>query len=441
MTDTDAEASAVDPAAPEASLLLPPDSRDGTVVDSSEVSQDGAPADATVALDMPADGVPPVVQTERGLLEAAAAIAAGEGPVALDAERASGYRYGQRAYLVQLRREGSGTWLIDPIACPDLSPVNEAIGNAEWILHAATQDLACLAEVGLRPRQLFDTELAGRLLGLPRVGLAAVVEHYLGLSLAKEHSAVDWSTRPLPEPWLRYAALDVEVLVEVRNLMGVDLARQAKDGWAREEFEALLDFTGPAPRVDPWRRTSGMHKVRQRRTAAVVRELWEARDAIAQERDVSPGRVLPDAVLVEIAMAAPTSVDTLPSGHRSVRRYQRQWLDAVNRANAIPEADLPPMTLRSDGPPPQRAWPERDPVAAARLADTREALTAFATERAIPVENVLSPEPLRRVIWSPPHDRSAAGFAQALQGLGARRWQTDIVAPMVAAAFAAHPDE
>ncbi|KRE55772.1 3'-5' exonuclease [Phycicoccus sp. Soil748] len=422
-------------------MLLPPDSRDGTVVDSSEVSQDGAPADATVALDMPADGVPPVVQTERGLLEAAAAIAAGEGPVALDAERASGYRYGQRAYLVQLRREGSGTWLIDPIACPDLSPVNEAIGNAEWILHAATQDLACLAEVGLRPRQLFDTELAGRLLGLPRVGLAAVVEHYLGLSLAKEHSAVDWSTRPLPEPWLRYAALDVEVLVEVRNLMGVDLARQAKDGWAREEFEALLDFTGPAPRVDPWRRTSGMHKVRQRRTAAVVRELWEARDAIAQERDVSPGRVLPDAVLVEIAMAAPTSVDTLPSGHRSVRRYQRQWLDAVNRANAIPEADLPPMTLRSDGPPPQRAWPERDPVAAARLADTREALTAFATERAIPVENVLSPEPLRRVIWSPPHDRSAAGFAQALQGLGARRWQTDIVAPMVAAAFAAHPDE
>jgi ribonuclease D len=438
VTDTDAEASAVDPAGREASLFLPQDATDGSL---PEPSEDGAPVVEPVALDMPADGVPPVVETERGLLEAAAAIAAGEGPVALDAERASGYRYGQRAYLVQLRREGSGTWLIDPIACPDLTPVNEAIGNAEWILHAATQDLACLAEVGLRPRQLFDTELAGRLLGLPRVGLAAVVEHYLGLSLAKEHSAVDWSTRPLPEPWLRYAALDVEVLVDVRNLMGVDLARQAKDGWAREEFEALLDFTGPAPRVDPWRRTSGMHKVRQRRTAAVVRELWEARDAIAQDRDVSPGRVLPDAVLVEIAMASPTSVDTLPSGHRSVRRYQRQWLEAVNRANAIPEADLPPMTLRSDGPPPQRSWPERDPVAAARLADTREALTAFAAERAIPVENVLSPEPLRRVIWSPPEDLSAAGFAAALQALGARRWQTDIVAPMVAAAFAAHPDE
>src|SRR5690349_19735977 len=254
---------------------------------------------------MPADGVPPVVESERALMDAARAIAAGEGPVALDAERASGYRYGQRAYLVQLRREGSGTWLIDPIACPDLSPINDAIGSAEWILHAATQDLACLAEVGLRPQQLFDTELAGRLLGLPRVGLAAVVEHYLGLSLAKEHSAVDWSTRPLPEPWLLYAALDVEVLVEVRDHVAADLEAQGKTGWATEEFDALTRFTGPPPRVDPWRRTSGMHKVRNRRTAAIVRELWQERDAMAVERDVSPGRVLPDAALIEVALSAP----------------------------------------------------------------------------------------------------------------------------------------
>src|SRR6476620_1252990 len=274
--------------------------------ETAATAPEGPAPPLVVPVDEQADGVPHVVETERELARAADAVASGEGPIAIDAERASGYRYGQRAYLVQVRREGAGTWLIAPVGCPDLSPLDEAIGAAEWILHAATQDLACLAEVGLRPRQLFDTELAGRLLGLPRVGLAAVVEHYLGLSLAKEHSAVDWSTRPLPEPWLRYAALDVEVLVDVRNLMGVDLARQAKDGWAREEFEALLDFTGPAPRVAPWRRTSGMHKVRHRRIAAVVRELWETRDQIAPDRDVSPGRVLPDAVLVEVAMESPT---------------------------------------------------------------------------------------------------------------------------------------
>ena len=170
-----------------------------------------------VPLTHPRDGVPDVVVDERTLMRAAEAIGSGTGPVGIDAERASGYRYGQRAYLVQIRREGSGSWLIDPIACPDLSPVGEAIGDAEWILHAATQDLPCLAEVGLHPQSLFDTELGGRLAGLPRVGLGAMVEHYLGLQLAKEHSAVDWSVRPLPEPWLRYAALDVEVLVDLRD--------------------------------------------------------------------------------------------------------------------------------------------------------------------------------------------------------------------------------
>ncbi|GGL23024.1 3'-5' exonuclease [Phycicoccus endophyticus] len=397
------------------------------------------PPQEPVPLEEPADGVPPVVETERALQEAARAVAHGVGPLAIDAERASGYRYGQRAYLVQVRREGSGTWLVDPIAVPDLGPLDQAVGAAEWILHAATQDLACLAEVGLRPRQLFDTELAGRILGLPRVGLAAVVEHYLGLRLAKEHSAVDWSTRPLPEPWLRYAALDVEVLGELRNLMGVDLAAQGKDEWARQEFAALLSWA-PTERVDPWRRTSGINTLRSRRAIGVLRELWYTRDAIARERDTSIGRVLPDTALVDIARAAPRDPSGLPSGHRAIRRYARQWVEAVTRALDLSEEDLPPRTLPSDGPPPPRVWADKDPVAAARLGATRAALTAFAEEHTIPVENVCSPDPLRRVVWSPPAERSVEGFAAALQGHGVRRWQAEIVAPLLVAAFEAHPD-
>jgi ribonuclease D len=391
-----------------------------------------------VLLEEPAEGVPHVVESERGLDEAAAAIAAGEGPVAIDAERASGYRYGQRAYLVQVRREGSGTWLIDPVGVPDLTPLDAAIGPAEWILHAATQDLTCLAEVGLRPRQLFDTELAARILGLPRVGLAAVVEHYLGLRLAKEHSAVDWSTRPLPEPWLRYAALDVEVLGELRNLMGVDLASQGKDEWARQEFAALLEWA-PVERVDPWRRTSGINTLRSRRSIGLVRELWYARDAIARERDTSVGRVLPDAALVEIARAAPASTADLPSGHRAIARYGRQWVEAVRRAQELPDDELPPRSLPSDGPPPPRVWADKNPVAAARLTATRAALTAFAQEHVIPVENVCSPDPLRRVVWSPPAEHDVESFAQSLRGYGVRPWQAEVVAPMLAAAFAEHP--
>jgi ribonuclease D len=389
-----------------------------------------------VALNMPAGGVPDVIASEGELALAATALAAGSGPAAIDAERASGYRYGQRAYLIQIRREGSGTWLIDPIACPDLSPIAEVITDVEWILHAATQDLPCLAEVGLQPMRLFDTELGGRLIGLPRVGLAAVVEHYLGLSLAKEHSAVDWSTRPLPEPWLRYAALDVEVLGQVRDLMVEDLTAQDKMVWAEQEFDALTRFTGPPVRVEPWRRTSGMHKVRNRRGAAMIRELWQTRDAIAVERDTAPGRILPDAALVDLASRAPkTDADISQYGaggaSRSVRRYQRQWLSALERARSLPETDLPALTVRSDGPPPARAWADRDPVAAARLAQARAVLGEFAQARCIPIENLLSPDSLRRVLWSPPVDPTLESIADALIKLGARQWQVDIAGPIM----------
>ena len=279
----------------------------------------------------PSEGIPDVVVDERRLVEAGRAIAAGTGPVAVDAERASGHRYGQKAYLVQLRRAGSGTWLIDPVACPDLGPVADGIGDAEWVLHAATQDLPCLAQIGLRPVHLFDTELGARLVGLPRVGLGAAVEHYLGLSLAKEHSAVDWSTRPLPEPWLRYAALDVEVLVELRDAIAADLESQGKSEWAREEFDALLEFEGPPIRVDPWRRTSGMHRVRKRRGIALVKELWITRDRIAERRDTSPGRVLPDSVIVELANLAPTTAEEMAEVRelRPARRNAKVWLDAI----------------------------------------------------------------------------------------------------------------
>ena len=407
-----------------------------TATDADPTGPEAAVAPVLAILDMPAEGVPDVVVDERELVRAAQSIADGTGPVAIDAERASGYRYGQRAYLIQIRREGSGTWLIDPIACPDLSPIADVIADVEWILHAATQDLPCLAEVGLRPTRLFDTELAGRLIGLRRVGLAAVVEHYLGLRLAKEHSAVDWSTRPLPEPWLRYAALDVEVLGQVRDLMADDLAAQGKMPWAEQEFDSLTRFTGPPVRVEPWRRTSGMHKVRNRRGVAIVRELWQTRDAIAIERDVAPGRVLPDAALVDLAIRAPKSgADLSQDGpgpiNRSVRRYQREWLAALQGARQVPEADLPVLTPRSDGPPPARAWADRDPVAAARLAQARARLGEFAQARSIPIENVISPDSVRRLLWSPPADATLASVTEALLALGARQWQIDIAGPLL----------
>lgn len=385
------------------------------------------------------DPLPPVVDTESALAESCARIAEGTGPLALDAERASGYRYSQRAYLIQVRREGSGTHLIDPIAFTDHSPLTQAFGDAEWILHAATQDIPCLTEIGLRPTSLFDTELAGRLLNLPRVGLASLVEHYLGLSLAKEFSAADWSTRPLPDPWLVYAALDVEVLVEMRNLIDEDLTRAGKREWAAEEFEALLSFTGPPERIDPWRRTSGMHKARGRRSLALVRELWQTRDTIARTRDTTPGRILPDAALVDIAMTAPESIHDLKAmramRNRGPRRFVSDWFDAVERALALPDADLPPTGKRTDGPPPPRAWGEKNPAAADRLARCRTVIATLAEEHDLPPENMISPHLVRSLAWEPPPSITEGSIVDEFEAQGARRWQVGLVAGPLAGAL------
>jgi ribonuclease D len=392
----------------------------------------------------PRDGMPPVVATEEMLAEATSRLAGGKGPVAVDAERASGYRYGQRAYLVQLRRAESGTVLIDPIACPDLSGVDAALADAEAVLHAASQDLPCLAEVGYRPQRLFDTELAGRLLGYPRVALGTLVEEVLGFHLEKGHSAADWSVRPLREDMLLYAALDVEVLIELRDALAGQLAEQGKTEWAAQEFTAELAAEPPAPRADPWRRTSGIHRVQSRRGLAVVRELWLVRDRIAQDTDLSPRRVLPDPSIIDAARNP-------PSGHpqlikipgftgRYARRHEKEWLAAIRDARAQGDGELPEAAGgASSGPPPAHRWAERDPAAAARLAAARQAVTALATEHGLPAENLLSPDSVRRLSWDPPEPPDPENVAATLTGYGARPWQVGLTAGPLALALALRP--
>ncbi len=399
------------------------------------------PADLPTAtpLLLPRDGVPPVVETSAALAEVVARFAAGTGPVAVDAERASGYRYSQRAYLVQLRRVGAGSALIDPIGCPDLFTLSDVLQDAEWILHAASQDLACLAEVGMVPQRIFDTELAGRLAGFERVGLGAMVENVLGFALEKGHSAADWSTRPLPESWLVYAALDVEVLVELRDALEAELAGQNKLDWAHEEFEAVRTAPAAGPRQDPWRRTSGIHKLRNRRQLAGVRALWEVRDAMARRRDVAPGRILPDSAIVAAVTRWPTSPAELMElpvfGGRATRRHVDTWFGALRDAAQLPDDQLPQPVPVGDGPPPANRWAERDPIAARRLARVRAAISALAEQHSMPAENLLQPDALRRLAWQPPAEVSAATVTAALTHAGARAWQVAVVAEALSAAL------
>ena len=370
--------------------------------------------------------------------EAARLLGAGEGPVAVDVERASGFRYSQRAYLVQVYRRGAGVFLFDPPPIGDFRALQDAIGAEEWVLHAASQDLPSLREIGLEPANIFDTELAARLLGHERVGLGAVVEDTLGITLAKAHSASDWSTRPLPQSWLEYAALDVEHLVDVRDKLVEELVEQGKTGFADEEFRAVLEREPKPAREEPWRRLSGLHTVRGRKALAVARELWVAREEFAREEDVAPGRLVPDRALVAAVIANPASKSALGALKEFTGRASRSQLDrwwaAIEAGRAVTELPLERST-GGDTLPPPRAWVDRNPEADARLKAARPVVERRAEELHMPTENLLTPELLRRVAWTPPHPLTAASIGEALAALGARPWQIAQTSQLIADAF------
>src|SRR6516225_283241 len=403
------------------------------------------------ALLHPTEGIPDISVTVREIEAAAQLLDRGRGPFAVDAERASGFRYSNQAYLIQIRRAGAGTVLIDPVShgadpLTALRPVAEVLAGDEWILHSADQDLPCLAEVGMRPSALYDTELAGRLAGFDRVNLATMVERLLGLGLAKGHGAADWSKRPLPAEWLNYAALDVELLIPLRAAIPDVLAEQGKTAWAAEEFDYLRTFKAgdaagelaPAARRERWRRTSGIHRVRNRRGLAAVRELWTARDRIAQRRDIAPRRVLPDSAIIDAALADPKTVQDLVAlpvfGGRNQRRSADVWFGALEAARQ--SQDPPDDAEPPNGPPPPARWSRRKPEAAARLESARAALGEVSRRVAVPTENLVSPDLVRRLCWD---WKGAPDPVEAVEEFlcagHARAWQRELVDPVLARAL------
>jgi ribonuclease D len=399
-------------------------------------------------LTAPYDGIPKLITTESHFEEMLAQLAQGNGPFAVDAERASGYRYSARAYLIQIKRTNGGLHLIDPIPFgPDHSlfqRLNQLWQNEEVILHASTQDLPCLRELGLNPNRLFDTELAGRIAGMPRVALGTLTETILDISLAKEHSAQDWSIRPLPDDWLTYAALDVELLVDLRDEIEKILEDKGKLSWAEEEFAAILTAPAAAKRVEPWRRTSGSHKLRKREELVVVRELWIKRDDLARELDISQGRLLSDLAISTLAIASQvqplTNKKQLEKALRPIgirarwMEYCDLWITAIEGALAIPAEDLPPLKVKGDGLPHIKIWRERFPEKYIPLSHARARMLEAALERELPVENLLTPELMRKICWNyGGQSASVSDIASDLISWGARQWQIEITAPILSA--------
>ena len=408
-----------------------------------ESSQSAAVQATATPLLAPVGGVPKVVESESEFENALAQLAQGSGPFALDTERASGYKYSARAYLIQVKRTNGGLHLIDPIPFGPHHPLflkfNELLNTDEVILHASTQDLPCLRELGINPTKLFDTELGGRIAGLPRVGLGPLLESQMGVLLAKEHSSVDWSTRPLPQDWLNYAALDVELLVELRDRIYELLNSAGKLQWAMQDFAAILVAPQSAPRVDPWRRTSGIHKIKKRQQLAVVRALWNVRNELAQEADIAPSRLLSDNAISALAVAdsAITNRKHLEKVLKPIGLRARwienaaTWISAITDAITMDEDSWPQVRSNTDALPPIKQWRDRFPERYAPLTHARAQLDLKATELNIPLENLISPEAVRRICWNKP----LGEVSTALAGLGVRPWQIEIAAPLLEAAL------
>ena len=383
------------------------------------------------------------VDNQADLAEAVRNLSESSGEFAIDAERASGFRYGQRAYLIQIARRTGNIYLIDPASISEnassepFTQLADLLAADTWILHAASQDLGCLADLGLKPTSLIDTELGSRVAGLPRVGLGAVVEHFLGLGLAKEHSAVDWSKRPLDPSWLDYAALDVDVLHELADALLADLKEKNKLEWARQEFENLLSFKPKSEKPDRWRGTTGLHEVKSQQGLAIARELWMAREALGQKLDVAPGRLIPDSSIAFVAKSVPKSRPELAASKqfagRASRTYLDSWWAAIEQGKNT--RDLPPLRLPATGIPNHRSWPSKFPKANARLQCTRFFLSELASTINIPLENIVSPETVRQICWIEREAVESLTIADELAYFGARKWQIELIAELISKAI------
>ena len=385
-----------------------------------------------------------LITDESALQEAVAVLKATTGPIAIDAERASGFKYSQRAYLIQIRAVDSEIFLIDPVATPDMAAskafqqLAAVLKDREWILHAATQDLPCLNEIGLYPGSIFDTELAGRLAGAPRVGLGSLTESLLQFRLAKEHSAADWSTRPLPESWLNYAALDVDVLHELASAVQELLNQQGKLDWAIQEFVYLMSFKPKPQRIDKWRGITGLHKVQDRLSHEIARQLWTARESLAQKMDVAPGRLIPDSSILAAATQKPKTRPELAAmksfSGRASRSYLDLWWDAIQ--SALKATELPSLKPeKTDAIPNHRNWITKFPEADRRLKYAKASLIELSEKKLVPLENLLTPEILRQVSFTPPENLSKEALSEKMSELGARNWQIELTAQLIVDAF------
>jgi ribonuclease D len=350
--------------------------------------------------------------------------------IALDTEAASFHRYRDRVYLLQLSSR-SDTYLVDPLAVPDLPGLGELLANPEIevIFHDADYDLRLLQrEFGFRASRLFDTRIAAQFLNEPGIGLAALLEKYFGVKLDKRFQRADWSARPISPPMLSYAAEDTRSLPALRDLMREALEKRGRLSWVEEECDLLTRVRWPDP-VPPEVAALAAKGTRtlKPRPLAVFREVYVWRDRTAGAMDRAPFRVMGTDVIFSLAERQPKTsaeLSTIPGvGRDTLDRRGPEILAAVRRGLEVPEAALP----RFERSPRYRP----DPAFDGRLERLKTARSALATRLDL-LPGVLAPnwmlEAIARAVPANPEELSRIE--------GVRRWQVENAGDELLAALA-----
>jgi ribonuclease D len=342
---------------------------------------------------------------------------------AVDTEAASFHRYVDRVYLIQLSTRHA-TAIIDPLALHDLTSLGALLADpaVEKVFHDADYDLRILdRDYQFRARRLFDTRIAAQLLGEPAIGLAALLEKYAGVRLAKTHQRADWSQRPLPPAMLAYAADDTCHLPDLRDALRARLESAGRLAWAEEEFVRLEDlrWSGPggADGAEAYLRMKGAKALPPRQLAA-LRELVAWRDTVAAERDTALFRIIGNEALLAVSQTLPRSLEALGQVRglpaSLARRYGEALVTAVGRALALPEHELP---KRERGP-----RVARDPELEARVERLKTARNAVAQHIGLDPGVLCGKATLELIARARPRD-----LAELAQVSDLRRWQVTVL--------------
>jgi ribonuclease D len=347
--------------------------------------------------------------------------------LAVDTEAASFHRFLDRVYLLQVSSRDE-TAVVDPLAVDGLTPLAQVLADpaVEIVFHDADYDLRLLdREYGFRATNIFDTRVAAQLLNEPGVGLAALLEKYLGVRLDKRFQRADWSARPLSPEMLEYAASDTHHLLKLRDILEGQLEARGRLAWAQEEFALLEDIRWSPSEGEPgYLRLKGA-KALKGRELAILRELYEWREGVAQRTDRATFRILNNEPMLTMSRQPPTDMAALKAipgiGGDQAERRGREILAAVKRGLEIPERDLPRVER-----PPRRAY---DPAFEARLERLKAVRNQLATRLDL-APGVLCPNGTLEAI--------ARTNPTSLEGLGAlpelRRWQLREIGPELLAA-------